>query len=72
MVGILPRGILLRGIFLWRHFAGRDFSVEGFCKRLFLVEGFSAGGIFQPSPLDYQISVRYQIDVALDFFLEIN
>ena len=42
MVGILPRGVLLGGIFLWRHFAGRDFPVEGFCERLFPVEGVSA------------------------------
>ena len=51
MVGILPRGVLLGGIFLWRHFAGRDIFVEGFCKMLFLVEGFSAGGILQPSQI---------------------
>ena len=30
---------------MWRHFAGRDFPLEGFCKRLFPVEGFELGGI---------------------------
>ncbi len=54
LVGILPRGILLGGILLWRHFAGRDFPVEGFCERLFHVEGFLAGGILQPSHQIYQ------------------
>ena len=40
LIGILPRGILLGVIFLRLHFAGRDFSVEGFCQRLFHLEGF--------------------------------
>ena len=30
---------------MWRHFAGRDFPLEGFCKRLFPAEGFELGGI---------------------------
>ena len=47
LIGILPRGILLGVIFLQLHFAGRDFSAEGFCQRLFHLEGFSAGGILQ-------------------------
>ena len=30
---------------MWRHFAGRDFPLEGFCERLFPAEGFELGGI---------------------------
>ena len=30
---------------MWRHFAGRDFPLEGFWERLFPVEGFELGGI---------------------------
>ena len=30
---------------MWRHFAGRDFPLEGFCERLFPAEGFVSGGI---------------------------
>ena len=47
LIGILPRGILLGVIFLRLHFAGRDFSVEGFCQRFFHLEGFSTGGILK-------------------------
>ena len=35
---------------MWRHFAGRDFPLEGFCKRLFPAEGFELGGISPHSP----------------------
>ena len=41
----MPRGVLLGGIKVWRHFAGRDFPLEGFCERLFPAEGFELGGI---------------------------
>ena len=34
---------------MWRHFAGRDFPLEGFCKRLFPAEGFVRGGILPQS-----------------------
>ena len=34
---------------MWRHFAGSDFPLEGFCKRLFPVEGFVRGGILPQS-----------------------
>ena len=30
---------------MWRHFAGRDFPLEGFCERLFPAEEFELGGI---------------------------
>ena len=30
---------------MWRHFAERDFPLEGFCERLFPTEGFVRGGI---------------------------
>ena len=30
---------------MWRHFAGRDFPLEGFSERLFPAEGFGLGGI---------------------------
>ena len=30
---------------MWRHFAGRNFPLEGFCERLFPAEGFELGGI---------------------------
>ena len=30
---------------MWRHFAGRDFPLEGFSKRLFPAEGFGLGGV---------------------------
>ena len=36
---------------MWRHFAGRDFPLEGFCKRLFPAEGFVRGGILPQSHL---------------------
>ena len=35
---------------MWRHFAGRDFPLEGFCERLFPAEGFELGGIFPHCP----------------------
>ena len=38
---------------MWRHFAGRDFPLEGFCKRLFPAEGFELGGISPHSPIFY-------------------
>ena len=30
---------------MWRHFAGRDFPLEGFCENLFPAEGFVCEGI---------------------------
>ena len=36
---------------MWRHFAGRDFPLEGFCKRLFPEEGFVRGGILPQSQM---------------------
>ena len=36
---------------MWRHFAERDFPLEGFCERLFPTEGFVRGGI-SPHSLD--------------------
>ena len=36
---------------MWRHFAGRDFPLEGFWERLFPAEGFELGGISPHSQL---------------------
>ena len=38
---------------MWRHFAGRDFPLEGFCKRFFPAEGFELGGISPHSRFHY-------------------
>ena len=43
---------------MWRHFAGRDFPLEGFCKRLFPAEGFELGGI-SPHSLDAEVAEKF-------------
>jgi hypothetical protein len=60
----LPRGVLLGGIFLRRDFAGRDFPQEGFCKRLFPVEGFWCGGILLQSHIFSMNEARFGCAVA--------
>ena len=41
---------------MWRHFAGRDFPLEGFCERLFPAEGFGLGGISPHSLIEYPLT----------------
>ena len=43
---------------MWRHFAGRDFPLEGFCERLFPAEGFVRGGISPQSQLFHMKRLR--------------
>ena len=43
---------------MWRHFAGRNFPLEGFCERLFPAEGFELGGI---SPLSHYFAFNWMI-----------
>ena len=47
---------------MWRHFAGRDFPLEGFCERLFPEEGFVGGGILPQSHFifpSYDDAIKY-------------
>ena len=45
---------------MWRHFAGRNFPLEGFCERLFPVEGFKLGGISPHSPSVHSVAIFFK------------
>ena len=51
---------------MWRHFAGRDFPLEGFCKRLFPAEVFELGGISPHSPKIVSNGAKLKLIVAFD------
>ena len=50
---------------MWRHFAGRDFPLEGFCERLFPAEGFGLGGISPHSPMESLSSLQKVFKVCI-------
>ena len=52
---------------MWRHFAGRDFPLEVFCKRLFPAEGFVRGGILPQSPFQIAYEGDFQSLCTLTF-----
>ena len=54
---------------MWRHFAGRDFPLEGFCERLFPVEGFGLGGISPHSPNYMYLIFEIEAHFYLQFFM---
>ena len=56
---------------MWRHFAGRDFPLEGFCKRLFPAEGFELGGISPHSP-DFHLDSVFTKDIYFELRLDLH
>ena len=50
---------------MWRHFAGRDFPLEGFSERLFPAEGFGLGGISPHSHKNYD-SIDKSLSILKD------
>ena len=47
---------------MWRHFAGRDFPLEGFWERLFPAEGFELGEISPHSQLISITKFKTKVD----------
>ena len=54
---------------MWRHFAGRNFPLEGFCERLFPAEGFELGGISPHSRKNVQCNLPKVFYLALCFLI---
>ena len=54
---------------MWRHFAGRNFPLEGFCERLFPVEGFELGGTSPYSPVNVILLQRLFCLSKAEFFI---